>query len=295
MDNTKSTRIFPVIILILAVFVLGLSAIFTRLANAPGVVLSFYRMGIAAVLLTIPFFRKTLSRTERLPRKGIILAVLSGIVFSIDLWLWSTGVLISGATNPTLMANSAPLWVGLGSVLFFGEKRENIFWIGLGLALIGTFLILGQDSFLPSGMGLGSLLGFLASFFYGGYFLLAQKGREYLDPRSFFWITVTSATICLLLGVIISGEPLIGYSKFTYLNFLAIGVIVQVLGWYAINYIQGYLPAAIVSPTLLGQPIITAVIAHFFLEERLSVFQIISGIIALAGILLVHRSRPQPG
>jgi drug/metabolite transporter (DMT)-like permease len=93
--------------------------------------------------------------------------------------------------------------------------------------------------------------------------------------------------------------PIFGYSGFTYLNFLALGVVVQVLGWLSINYAQGYLPAAIVAPTLLGQPVMTAVLSHFLLDEALSLEQAGAGTVVLIGVYLVHRSRlqkePAPG
>ena len=96
---------------------LGFSAIFVRWANAPGIVTSFYRMTIAAALLAWPFYRRVKANKVSLSRQGLRFAVLGGLFFAADLALWSTGVVMSGATNPTLLANTAPLWVGLGCVI----------------------------------------------------------------------------------------------------------------------------------------------------------------------------------
>ena len=43
-----------------------------------------------------------------------------------------------------------------------------------------------------------------------------------------------------------------GFTSETYFNLLALGLISQGVGWLAINYVQGLLPATIVSTTLLG-------------------------------------------
>lgn len=70
---------------------------------------------------------------------------------------------------------------------------------------------------------------------------------------------------------------------------------VQVFGWLAINYSQGYLPASIVAPTMLAQPVVTALLAVLLLGERLSFWQILGGATVLIGVYIVHRSRHRAG
>jgi drug/metabolite transporter (DMT)-like permease len=62
-----------------------------------------------------------------------------------------------------------------------------------------------------------------------------------------------------------------------------------VVGWLAINYALGHLPASVVSVTLLGQPVLTAVFAVPLLGQALSQAQLLGGVVALAGIYLVNR------
>ena len=47
----------------------------------------------------------------------------------------------------------------------------------------------------------------------------------------------------------------------TYLSFVALGILVQFVGWLLINFAQGYLRASIVAPVLLVQPVLTALLA----------------------------------
>ncbi|MFO7942697.1 MAG: DMT family transporter [Anaerolineales bacterium] len=291
MHRKDFQAVLPYLGLGIGVLSLGFSAIFVRLASAPGPVVNAYRMGIATLLLGLPFARNVRSAGKGELRAGIKYAVLGGIFFAVDLMLWSTGVVLSGATNPTLMANTAPLWVGLGASLFLGEKRGKGFWTGVAVALIGSVLILGQDALQSADFGLGTFLGLVGSFFYGGYFIFSQKGRSHLNSVVYFWVVVATATVVLLLFTWIFNYPLTGYTQSTYLNFLALGIIVQVVGWFAINFAQGYLPAAVVSPTLLGQPVVTALVSGSLLGERLSVVQGVAGVIVLGGVYMVHNSR----
>jgi len=269
---------------------LGFSAIFVRWAGAPGTVTSFYRTAIAVVVMAWPFFRRARSGGG-LPRRGLLIAVLGGLFFAADLALWATGVMLSGATNPTLLANTAPLWVGLGAIVFFHERLSLGFWVGLLIAMAGAVLILGLDSLRDISLGVGTLAGLLAGIFYGGYILITQWGRESLDSLTYFWPAAASSAASLLVVCLALRQPLTGYSTLTYLNFVMLSLISQVVGYLVINYALGHLPASIVSPALLGQPVVTAILAGPLLGEDLSAWQVTGGVAVLVGVFIVHRSR----
>ena len=292
MPSRRSTHWKAYLALFCGLLILGFSAIFTRLANAPGTVVSFYRMGIGTLVLAIPFASRW--RVGRpLPRRGKTLAMAAGIFFALDLASWASGITLAGATIPTLLGNTAPLWVGLGAWLLFKEDLGAKFWLGLGLALAGAITVLGLD--LSNGLSLntGALLGLLAAVFYGSYLLVAQRSRDVLDTLSFFWIAALCSSITLLFLCLVLRTPLTGYPTSTYLNFLGLGVLVQAGGWMSINYAQGFLPASLVAPTLLAQPLLTAILAGPLLGETFSSGEWLGGAAVLLGIIIVHRSRHQ--
>ena len=270
----------------LGLTIIGFSAIFVRLADAPGIVTSFYRMLIGALIVTIPFARN-IRKKKPLARKGVLLAILAGSFFGIDLAAWTSGVVLSGATLPTLFANTNPIWVGIGAWIIFKERLSAKFWIGLFIALSGAVLILGANMSVEGSINQGAILGLISGIFYGAYFLVAQRGRAWLDAISFFWIGTISSAFVLLIGSLILKQPLIGYSSNTWLIFLVQGLLIQGAGWFLISYAQGYLKASLVSPTLLGQPVLTAFLATFLLGESLLSSDIMGGIVILIGIFLI--------
>ncbi len=278
--------------LVFGMLSLGFSAIFVRGANAPGTVTAFYRMAIGAGLMALPFVRQYRQNAASRPnRASVRLAVLGGFFFALDLIFWTTGIDMSGATIPTLMSNTAPLWVGLGAWLLFRERQDRRFWIGLLIAISGAVIILGQDFSKASNVGLGSLLGLVSAIFYGAYYLVTQRARSGMRTLTYFWIATLSAAVFLMAANILLGCSFLGYDRFTYLMFLGIGVLVQAMGWMAINYAQGLLPAAIVAPTLLGQPVITALLAWPLFGEMLNSWQFFGGAAVITGVYYVHRSR----
>ncbi len=277
--------------LIFGVLVISSSAILTDLADAPGSVVSFYRMAIGTVVLAIPFAARW-RKSPTLSSRGVWIAVIAGVFFGLDLAAWATGITHAGATIPTLLGNMAPVWVGLGAWLIFKEKLKPGFWLGLAVAIAGMVAVLQLDfSGGEMQVNSGALFGVLSAFFYGAYMLITQKGRDHLDAISFFWIASLSSTITLVVLIFVLGDPLTGYSSFTYWNFIGLGVVVQGIAWLAINYAQGYLPASLVSPTLLIQPVLTAFLAGPLLSEVFSTQQWLGGAAVLLGIIIVYRSR----
>jgi drug/metabolite transporter (DMT)-like permease len=290
MRSNESAGIFAYLALGTGVVIIGFSAIFVRLASAPGTITALYRTAIAAVIIIMPFLLHLKRNKLRLPRRGILFAMLGGLCFGADLAFWSAGVMLSGATNPTLLANTAPLWVGLGSMFIFKERHKKIFWIGLVIALAGAVIVLGEDLSRAVEFGLGTFFGLLAAIFYGSFHLATQHGRRLLDTLSYFSIsTITSAVFLLLLNLIL-GEPITGYPETSWIYFLVLGIMVQIAGWLLLNYSQGHLAAAIVSPSLLVQPVVTAVVAWLMLGELFTLWHVAGGIVVLTGVLIVHRS-----
>ncbi len=274
---------------------MSFSAVLIRSANAPGIATAFYRMGIASAVLLIPFLLHRITSKQSLSLKGIILAVLAGVCFGLDMALWSTGIVASNATIPTVFANTAAIWVGFGSMIFFREKHKTGFWIGLLLAFSGVPLMLGKDLYASNGIVFGALLGSAAGLFYGTFQLISQPGRKLVDTLSYLFISTFSSTMVLLALMIILRYPFTGYDRNTVTIFIVYAIGVQVTGWFLVNFSQGHLPASIVAPTLLGQPLVTAFLAIILLHEHLTIWHITGGLVIISGIYLIHFTRMRSG
>ena len=288
----RHSRTLPYLALGVGVVALGFSALFVRWANAPGPVTGLYRMAFASALMA-PFALARRPGGARWPAAGIGLALLGGLSLSLDLALWTTAVNITTAAGATLLANTAPLWVALAAWLLFHERLTGRFWVGLLITLGGATTVLGGDFLLHPTLGWGDLMSLGAGVFYGGYYLCTQQGRRWLAPLPYVWLAGLASTASLLAISLALRLPLTGYSTQTYAAFLGLALVTQIIGYLAVGYALGHLPAAFVSPTMVGQPVLTAVLAVPFLGEIPSAAQIVGGIVVLVGIVLIHRSRDQ--
>ena len=106
--------------------------------------------------------------------------------------------------------------------------------------------------------------------------------------------TVSLLSIVLLIVMFGAGQTPLGYPPQTYLWFLLLALVPQLLGHSTFNWALRYLPAAYVSITLLGEPIGSATLAYFFLDELPSGLMIFGAILILVGIYVASR-KPNAG
>lgn len=287
-ETTKSNAL-PYLALASGILALSFSAMFVRWADAPGPITGFYRVFLSSLLLS-PFFFRDCRAKCNINRHNILFPVLAGLFTSGDFALWNTSVQYTTAANATLLGNTAPLWVALGAWLLFRERLNGRFWLGLLLALAGATLILGTDFLLHPLLGIGDLMAIGTGMFYGGYFLSTQRSRQHFNPLTHLWLMGVSASFGLFVINLALGNPITGYSSPTWLVFFLTAIVSQIIGYFSLTYALGHLPAAVVSPTMIGQPIMTAILAIPLLGEIPTLLQIIGGIIALAGIYIVNQA-----
>jgi drug/metabolite transporter (DMT)-like permease len=287
--------------LAIGIVCIGFSAIFTKWAAMPGGSSAFYRVAIATVALFIPYalyearrrgdIRGDVDSPRKLTRRVLWGTALAGIFFALDLALWNTSLLYTSAANSTLLGNTSTLWVSLGAVILFGASLTRRFWLGMVIALVGAAIIVGPDIYTHPDLGWGDLLAVGSSLFYAGYILATGRVRRGIGTLPFMWLSCAVGTIFLFGYVLVMGQPLWGFSLNQWLALLGLALISHVLGWLAINYALGHLPAPLTAVSLLSQPVITAIIAVPLLSEELSLYQIGGGLLVLFGIYIVNRRR----
>jgi len=301
---TRPKSALPYFALVFGVLALTMSSMFIRWSSAPGPVTSFYRMGLAAVVLLPVIALRAGARRKQQPTGlpaasarsttaagWLLFPLAGGLITALDHSAWSLAIDYTRVANATLLNNMAPLWVALFAVLVWRERLLGRFWLGLGLTLSGAAVFLGSDMIFSPEYNGGNLLALGSSLFYAAYFLITQCGRSRLDALTYVWMVDLVSALGLLVICGVLGMPLTGYDTQTYLIFITAALISQVGGYFAIAYSLGHLPASIVSPSMVAQPVLTALLAVPFAGEMLSAGQWLGALAVVAGIYLVNISR----
>jgi drug/metabolite transporter (DMT)-like permease len=273
--------------LLIAVFGITWSAVFVRWAEVSGPASAFYRVLIAALVL-VPW---RLARRDLAvpPRRAAWLAVAGGAFFGFDLLFFNTSVLRTTAATAVLLGNNAPVFVGLGSWLFFDRRPAARFWWGLALALTGCALMMIDDATSRTGHGTltGDLMALTAGGFFAAYLTTTERVRVSMDTLTFSSLAIVGSVVTLLILCLVLRVPLIGYSARSWASLAGLGLISQLVAYFAIVYGLGHLPATVMSVGLLAQLPLTALLSVPLLGEPVTAIEIGGGLLVLLGIYVV--------
>jgi drug/metabolite transporter (DMT)-like permease len=286
---TQNKSVLAYAALAVGVLALSFSAMFVRWADAPGPITAFYRLFLSIFLL-LPFFLPRARSSQSISSRAVLFPLLAGMFTAFDLALWTSSLSYTTAANATLLGNTAPLWVALGTWLILKRPLNRTFWQGLAITLVGAILIMGIDFIQHPRFGIGDMMAIFTGVFYGGYYLFTERSRLHFDSVSHTWIVGIGASLTLGIVNIILGNPFTGFDRRTWLVFLATALVSQLIGYLALAYALGHLPASIVAPTMVLQPVVTAILAVPLLGEIPTLYQGLGGVIALLGIYIVNRS-----
>ncbi|MBK7294380.1 MAG: DMT family transporter [Geothrix sp.] len=274
--------------LIFGASLLGFAAMLVRWAAPAGpLAVGFYRMAIA-----LPFVAWLARGTAR-PATGRarLWAVLAGVCFVLDLWMWHSALHLTSAANATLLVTLAPIWVAVVSVLWMGARLRKRFWLGVLLALSGA-LVLGLAKGARWGTGLGELLGALASLAYGAFTLaLGRARRELSAPEALFWVVLCCTVLFGALGWA-QGEAFSGYPARSWWALIGLGTLVQVVAWWFITWGLGHVPTNLGAMGLMTQPVATIILGWVLLAESVRPLQGLGALLVLAGIALCAFAPP---
>jgi drug/metabolite transporter (DMT)-like permease len=128
------------------------------------------------------------------------------------------------------------------------------------------------------------LLAVLSGIFYSIYLLVSKKTLSHIDVLSFMVISLLASTVYLAIVCIVMKEPFFGFSNMGWLVLFIQAVVCQLMAWLSISFATKHMRPTRISLSLLGQALITAVLAWLFLDEKITLNMIIGGMILLIGI-----------
>lgn len=284
--NTVDARGLSAVLL--GACLLGFAAMLVRWSAPAGpLVIGFYRMAFALPLVVWMGWRH--HRPGAGKARGW--ALLAGLCFSADLWMWHTALNHTSVANATLQVGLAPLWVAGISVMWMGTRLRKRFLLGLALALAGG-MVLGLAKGARWGTGRGELLASLASLAYACFTLALGKARRDLTaPEALAWVVVCCAACFGVLGLL-KGESFGGFPLRTWLSLGALGFVIQVGAWWLIAWGLGHVSTSLGSVTLMVQPIATVGLGWLLLGEAVRPLQGGAILLVLAGITFSALSPP---
>jgi drug/metabolite transporter (DMT)-like permease len=248
-----------------------------------------------AALFLAPFAVKLAGNELRqISGKNLAMMLLAGGFLALHFGLWIASLSYTSVATSVVLVTATPIFVAVASYLLFKERLTTRIVLGIVISIGGSVLIgysnwsIGTSPLLGAGLALAGALAM------AGYLLTGRRLRRTTGLLSYSFITYSSAAILLLIITLASGNSVSGYSGNTYLMFVLLALIPQLLGHSSLNWSLKFMPATMVTIAVLGEPVLATILAFIILNESPTLTEIIGGILILGGIFIAFRGNKMP-
>ena len=300
--NEERARLALPFAISIAILAVSTSSIFIRFAQqeAPSLVIAALRLTFASLVLAPIALTRYQDELKKLTHQNLLLGLLSGIFLAFHFATWISSLEYTSIASSVVLVSTGPLWVALLSPIFLKEPLTKPVLIGMILALIGGTVIGLSDScqvenglvcppfseFVQGKAFLGNFLALVGAWAVAGYLIIGRKLRGGMSLIPYIFMVYGIAAVVLLIIMFSAGQSPIGFSPMTYVWILLLALVPQLIGHSTYNWTLRYLPAALVSVTTLGEPIGSAILAYFILQEAPTPLIIFGGVLILVGIYI---------
>jgi drug/metabolite transporter (DMT)-like permease len=244
---------------------------------------AFYRL-LFTTLMVAPwalfFDRECFSR---LSARDMAKLAGIGLVLAVHFALWVTSIGLTSVANSTVLVTTHPIFVAALSFAILGERPAKTAFVGACVAFVGVAIMfagaLSGDGLVGNVLALG---GALAA---GAYIIGGRSERRRLNTGAYCLIVYGFATAFLApLAFLESGfAPAAGGD---WPIFIVMAAVAGVLGHTMYNYALGRVSAFFVSTSLLGEPILSSIMAWLVLSEAPGEWTLVGAPLVFVGILL---------
>lgn len=284
--------------------VLSSTAVFirhlTQTYALPALVLAFWRdlFVVVSLLLGLSVFRPALLH----PGGHLRYLLGYGLLLSVFNSLWTLSVALNGAAVATVLAYSSAAFTALLGRWILKEPLHWAKWTAVTVSLAGCALVAGAldpEAWRVNATGIvtGAASGLLWAF----YSLMGRSASQRgLNPWTTLLYTFSFAALFLLgfnllLGNFLPGAATrpadlfwLGEAWLGWGVLFLLGIGPTLVGFGLYNVALTLLPSSVVNLIATSEPVWTAVIAYFFLGERLTWVQFVGSVMVLGGVILLR-------
>ncbi len=278
----------------LAVVSVSWASIFITWSTSPPITIALYRLGMAtAILAGVLAVRAALGKEvtlRHLPRRDVAIMAGIGAILATHFTLWISSLKVpqESIASSVVLVTSHPLMVGILSHFVLKERLNKWMAVGIVVGFSGVVVIALSDYGFGGSLLYADVLAFLGGIMAGFYFLAGRRLRQRVALLDYAFVVYACATAVLFLYAVVLGESLtpVGSVDTELLLFLALAVIPQIGGHTLYNWSLRWVPAPVVSLSLVGEPVGSSLLAWIILTQVPSLGVAVGALLALLGIYL---------
>lgn len=285
-------------ILIFVTLIWGATFAIIKLAlvNVSPMVFITIRFSFATILL-LPFFLK---KAKNISRTAVLCGLLLGVMYFLGFSTQTIGLKYTTATKSGFITGTFILFTPIFQYLFEKKVPGKGNLIGISFVITGLIMLSSQgnsilDIFteIGSGFNIGDFFTLLCAVSYAMYLVYLDIISKKYDYMLLVFLQISSTAILGIIAAITLHLTGLENIKFIFggnlvFAFLYTSILATVLATTLQTKYQ-----KVITPTKAGiifsfEPIFSAVIAYYFINEKVSRFSLIGGILIFTGLLVTE-------
>ncbi|MHB1243735.1 MAG: DMT family transporter [Gaiellaceae bacterium] len=232
-------------------------------------------------------------RTLRIRRTDVFLVGAAAV----SLWLNQLSFVYAlektSASTIALILGATPIFAALIGLAFGLERLSRRFWLAAAVSFAGVGFVASGSGAGLTGDARGTALGIATAATWAGYSVVVTPLMQRYSPYRISAVVLPLGWVLIaLVGFpATAGQDYgLGWEVWALLAFATLGplVLTNVL-WFRTLHRIGASRATLVANL---QPFVAAVFALVLLSERMTVLQVLGGLLIAGGILIARRRRP---
>jgi drug/metabolite transporter (DMT)-like permease len=222
-------------------------------------------------------------------------------MLALHFWSWNASIRLTTIAASSVLVNLHPVIVAVISSIWLHERPTRRQWSGIAIAMAGAGIValadVGSLRDATSGRALlGDALAVLGAVTVALYYLAGRRLRQTLDLWPYVGLVYSACVLTLLVIAGIARIPLAPQPPREILIFTALALGPMLLGHTGMNWALRYLPAYVVTLTVLGEPVGATLLAAVLpgIREIPSPITLLGGAVVLGGILLALSRGARP-
>ncbi|HUN09307.1 MAG TPA: DMT family transporter [Aggregatilineales bacterium] len=270
--------------------------------DMPPLLLAFWRNLLVSIAM-LPVLYVIRRSLLRITMQQLRFFVFFGLILALFNSIWILSVEANGAAVSTVLAYSSAGFTAILAWWLFREPLSPIKITAVTLSLIGCVLVAeAYDPQIWKVNLLGILTGIASGVLFAGYNLMGKEAAQrQINPWTSLLYSFIFGSVFTLLFCLIPGVPggVVGLAGLMpqlpadgWLILLVLSFIPTLLGFGLYNVAMKYLPASVASLLATTEPAMTTVEAYLFLNERMSVIQIVGSLVILFAVVMIRFDKP---
>ena len=285
--NGRIDSRLPYLALFIGMLAISTSAILIRLSDSDPLVIGSYRQTFAT-LLFIPFLIRDKGQEIRaLPQQRIVEMAITGVLLGGHFGFFISSVKATSIAASVLLGTCHIVYVAIIGWLFLGERLNVKAIKGTILALLGIVILFWGDLVQDPGNFRGNILAFISGILAGLYYLCGRKLRKEISLPLYALVVYFFSALTMWSVVLIQDLDYRNLPMDEIQLFILMALIPTLLGHTMQNWALGFLPAYVVSISLLSEPVGSGILGWIIFSEMPSLGVFIGGLVVLIGVYVV--------